>query len=251
MSKIKSSSLFIKLRSFYRNKREKKYFKIRTKFYSTFINKGDLVFDVGANVGNRVEAFLHIKAKVIAIEPQKECRRILNIKFGNKITLVKEGLGEKEELKTLYIADSNTISSFSEEWINDVKDNRFAGEKWTKTEQIQLTTLDKLISTYGQPKFIKIDVEGFELMVLKGLNTPIDVISFEYTIPEQIEQVNKCLNYLNDLSKKYSYNYSTGESMVLELKEFISYSEFIEIIKTKEFIDTSFGDIYAKIKTKL
>jgi FkbM family methyltransferase len=248
MSKIKNSTLFIKLRSFYRNEREKKYFNIRTKFYSTFLKKGDLVFDVGANVGNRVEAFLHIKAKVIAIEPQKECRKVLNIKFGNKITIVKEGLGEKEELKTLYIADSNTISSFSKEWIDDVKDDRFAGEKWTKTEQIQLTTLDKLISTYGKPKFIKIDVEGFELMVLKGLNSPIDVISFEYTIPEQIEQVNQCLSYLNNLSANYTYNYSTGESMLLELEEYISYTEFIEVIKTKEFIDSSNGDIYAKIK---
>lgn len=248
MSKIKNSSLFIKLRSFYRNEREKKYFNIRTKFYSTFIKKGDLVFDVGANIGNRVEAFLHINAKVVAIEPQKDCRRVLDIKFGKKITIVKEGLGEKEELKTLYIAESNTISSFSKEWIDDVKDGRFAGEKWNKTEQIQLTTLDKLISTYGKPKFIKIDVEGFELMVLRGLNSPIDLISFEYTIPEQIEQVNQCLSYLNNLSANYTYNYSTGESMLLELEEYISYTEFIEVIKTKEFIDTSNGDIYAKIK---
>ncbi|MBU6338379.1 MAG: hypothetical protein KGQ36_00175 [Rickettsiales bacterium] len=40
-----------------RGKREKEMAKNRIKFYSSFINKDDLVFDVGAHVGNRVEAF--------------------------------------------------------------------------------------------------------------------------------------------------------------------------------------------------
>lgn len=38
-------------------------------FYSKFINNNDLVFDIGANIGNRTEVFLGIGARVIAVEP--------------------------------------------------------------------------------------------------------------------------------------------------------------------------------------
>jgi len=248
MNFIKNTTPYIKLRSLYKNEREKKYFTLRKKFYGSFLQKNDLVFDVGANIGNRVEAFLSIGAKVVAIEPQKDCRRILNIKFGNKITIVPEGLGDKEEIKTLYIADSNTISSFSKEWIDDVKKDRFADENWNKTEKIKLTTLEKLISKYGKPKFIKIDVEGFELMVLKGLKQPIDYISIEYTVPEQIEQAKDCVTYLHNISNKYIFNYSLGESMKLELNEFLNYDKFVQLMNTEQFKNSSNGDIYAKIK---
>ena len=45
----------------------------KLKFYSQFIKKGDLVFDVGANLGNRTKIFLKLGARVVAIEPQPFC----------------------------------------------------------------------------------------------------------------------------------------------------------------------------------
>ena len=39
------------------------------RFYAGIIKKGDLVFDVGANYGNRAKVFHKIGAKVIAFEP--------------------------------------------------------------------------------------------------------------------------------------------------------------------------------------
>jgi hypothetical protein len=41
-----------------------------TSFYQQFLQPGDLCFDVGANMGNRVEAFLKIGANVVVVEPQ-------------------------------------------------------------------------------------------------------------------------------------------------------------------------------------
>jgi hypothetical protein len=38
-------------------------------FYRRFIRPGDLVFDVGANVGKRSAVFLDLGATVVAIEP--------------------------------------------------------------------------------------------------------------------------------------------------------------------------------------
>lgn len=229
------------------HKEEKKNFKKRNAFYSTFLRPDDLVFDVGANIGNRVESFLEIGCDVIAVEPQQECINILNAKFGSRIKIIEKGLGAKEEEKTLYIADVNTISSFSEEWINSVKESRFNKNTWSEQRKIQLTTLDKLIMQFGVPVFCKIDVEGYELEVLKGLTKSIPQISLEYTVPEQTDNLIKCLTYCNDLSPDYRYNYSIKEDMAFQLENFLSFNEFIDHITEKKFVDTAFGDIYVKL----
>ena len=62
--------------------REEKIKKDFMGFYSQFIKSGDLCFDVGACKGNRVEPFLELGAKVIAIEPQPRHADYLRKKFG-------------------------------------------------------------------------------------------------------------------------------------------------------------------------
>ena len=64
----------------------------RKEFYSEFIKEGDVVFDVGANKGNRTVIFLELGAKVVAVEPQKECYEHLTKRFGDTIELIKLGL---------------------------------------------------------------------------------------------------------------------------------------------------------------
>ncbi len=44
-------------------------------FYGRFLKPGDLVFDIGANVGGRVKVFLHLGCRVIAVEPRRFARR--------------------------------------------------------------------------------------------------------------------------------------------------------------------------------
>lgn len=69
----------------------------RTNFYRQFVKEGDVCFDVGANVGNRVQPLLNIGAKVVAVEPQESCYTILKEKFGNTISIVTKGLGAQED----------------------------------------------------------------------------------------------------------------------------------------------------------
>lgn len=216
----------------------------RTDFYKQLVSQGDICFDVGANVGNRIQPLLNIGAKVVAIEPQQKCIEILKKTFGERITLVTEGLGEQEGVKTFYISDSSTISSFSEDWIEAVKDNRFKGHKWNKTESIKMTTLDALIKKYGQPVFIKIDVEGYELEVLKGLSSPVKYISFEYTVPEQTSKAIDCIEQIQKTGDTI-FNYSIGESMEFALPQWLNIEQMIEHVNSDEFISTNFGDIYA------
>ena len=226
----------------------KQEIKDRKEFYQTFINKNDLCFDVGANIGNRITPLLHIGALVLAVEPQETCSKFLEYKFGKKIILVKKGLCEKECTREFHIANANTISSFSEEWINAVKNGRFKEYEWNKTIDVEMTTLDNLIEKHGLPSFIKIDVEGYELEVLKGLSKPIKMISFEYTVPEQTNKAIDCIKIIENSNSSILCNYSIGESMKWALTKWLPVQEFLDLVITKEFIKTGFGDVYIKLK---
>ena len=220
----------------------------RQKFYSQFVHPNDLVFDVGANVGNRTRPLLNIGAKIVAVEPQEECRKKLEQKFGNKITIVPMGVGETEGMKDFFVSNAHTISSFSTEWIESVKEDRFKEFTWFEPEKIQVTTLDKLIEKYGLPTFIKIDVEGYELEVLKGLTYAVDVISFEYTLPEQIQRAIDCVSQIEKYNADIECNFSISESMEFALNDWLPATELKNYISTQEFIATGFGDIYVRRK---
>jgi FkbM family methyltransferase len=221
---------------------------MRLSFYKQFIVKGDLCFDVGANIGNRTEIFLALGAKVIAVEPQKECAKLLKIRFGNKIRIEKCALGKSEGKGSIYISETSEISSLSKDWISAVSKHRFKDKQWNQTEEVEISTLDKLISLHGVPKFCKIDVEGFEEEVLGGLSQPIPVISFEYTLPERIANIKNCLDQLSMLGV-FECNFTQGETMRLELSNWISKEELL-IQMERLSISSLFGDIYIRFNQR-
>ena len=217
--------------------------------YSQFIKKGNLVFDVGANMGNRSGIFLSLGARVIAVEPQDACVKYLKLRYGKKIIIIQKGLGAKEEIKEFFLSPDHTISSFSSEWIDSVSNSgRFAKSSWNKSIKMQVTTLDNLISEFGLPDFIKIDVEGFEPEVLRGLSIPVKALSFEYSTPEQNLQTQDCLQILSKINPEIQCNYSVGETLKLELSEWLSSEKMMEHVNSDDFQRTGFGDIYVLMK---
>lgn len=222
-------------------------FKFVKNFYSQFITEGDLCFDVGANIGNKTEIFLQLGYKVVAVEPQDYCVRILLERFGldSNFHLINSALGQSEGQGELMIAEASTISSMSNEWIKAVKNSgRFTGYSWTSKKTVNITTLDNLIKKFGKPKFIKIDVEGFEYEVLKGISQPVNALCFEFT-PEFIESTIKCLSHLNSLGNVL-FNYTLGEELKLILDKWVDFDTMQELIIKQIKKDNNFGDIYAK-----
>jgi FkbM family methyltransferase len=253
IKKILGPKLILGLRKWFPStvQKQAEFREVRRKavFYSSFIKQGDICFDVGANIGNRIAPLLHIGAKVVAVEPQPQCYRYLKRKFGNRITLVSKGLGESNGTKAFHLADDTTLSSFSDEWITAVKNTgRFKEKNWNRALMVELTTADQLIEKYGRPSFIKIDVEGYELEVLKGLSVPVPMISFEYTVPEQPERAILCLEQIEKYNPDAECNYSIGEDLVWALPVWLSGQDMRTHILSGAFNETCFGDIYVRIR---
>lgn len=209
-----------------------------------------LVFDVGLNIGKKSEIFLSQGARVIGFEPQKPAFetavKILS-KYKN-FHAENVGLSYEEGEKNIYISSANTLSSMSEQFISITQKNRFKNYTWNSTpKKIQVSTLDNMIKKYGIPKYIKIDTEGYEYEVLRGLSQKIEYISIEFT-PELYINTDKCLNYLYHLSNQQCFfNYINQEN------QNYYFSKWLNIYDIKKYLMSinnlyEFGDIYIQTK---
>lgn len=217
-------------------------------FYSQFINKGDLCYDIGAHRGHRTEIFLKLGARVVAVEPQRDCFRYLQFKYGKKIHLENCGIGAKNGIQKMFINNLSSLSTFSKEWAMEAPLGRFSGTKWIANKQVDIKTLDFMIEKYGVPKFCKIDVETYEYEVLKGLNQNIEFISFEFMLPENYDMVRNCITRILNLNPGAKFNYSIADNMNLELKYWYGSDKLVDLFKEKIFNSSSWGDIYIKMQ---
>ena len=221
-------------------------------FYAQFVRPGDLVFDVGANRGNRARLFLKLGARVVLVEPQPFCAAYLRTVLAGRKDwiLVEAGLGPAEGEQEMFIDAMDVRSTFSADWIERTKTSgRFADGGWEKRQVVRMSTFDALIRQHGLPAFAKIDVEGYEENVLAGLHAAPGALSFEFT-PEIMASTHACLDRISSLGD-YVYQVSLGESMELDLPEWVSEkalrARLAELAARGDALQL-FGDIYARLK---
>src|SRR5205814_3164974 len=103
--------------------------------YSQFMSTGDLVFDIGANIGDYTEMFARLGAKVVAVEPNPELiGNLKKIRPRNLISVESAAVGPKEGSAELYLCEQNLLSTLSQDWITVAqKSERLAGYTWKKT----------------------------------------------------------------------------------------------------------------------
>jgi FkbM family methyltransferase len=160
------------------------------------VKGGDLVFDIGANVGVYSGIFASLGAHVVAVEPLPENVVILQqCTYNDRVRVVQAAAGPHLGTGIIRRAQSNWGASMSREWIEfaDAYHRMKAiPSTWREEIEILTTTLDILSQTYGAPQFIKIDVEGYEESVLDGLSWQPPYISFEFN-PLMLHLAQRCL----------------------------------------------------------
>ncbi|MCG6873181.1 MAG: FkbM family methyltransferase [Gammaproteobacteria bacterium] len=189
----------------------------RRSLYQDLILPGDLVFDVGANMGNRSRVFLRLGARTVAYEPHAECAGYLKevLSDHGNFSLRRVALGRHVGIAELRTCRKTVLSTLSPDFISAVrKSGRFGKLEWRGGQRVRVSTLDGEIARFGVPAFIKIDVEGFERQVLGGLSRPVACVSVEFTA-EIIDEAVACIAHLSAMGP-CRVQLSRGESMQYE-----------------------------------
>jgi FkbM family methyltransferase len=250
MSKTRKTGV----RQFFRNIDPKPAFKrwarrnLLRRHYAGFVTKGDICFDIGANIGDRVGIFLSLGGRVVAVEPQPHCVRELERQYGAnpRVTVLPVAVGARSGTQDMFISDSSTISSMSPGWIEAVKKSkRFPGLSWDTKISVDVVTVDELVKRFGPPVFIKIDVEGFEEEVIKGISSPVKALSFEFT-PEYADAAIRSIRHLGAVGP-VELNFSPGETMsFINAEKWFSLEEMTEEISRLSKDRSMNGDIYVR-----
>ena len=218
------------------------------RLYCDFVRQGDLVFDIGSHVGDRIGSFRRLRCRVVAVEPQPRLVRILRYLYDRDPDVAIEPMaiaaasGNIEMFDNLDNASLTTASpgflaaaSASPGW---------RGERWPGRFVAPAITLDRLIERYGEPTFTKIDVEGFEAEALAGLSRPLQAFSFEFTTILRQVAID-CLTHCRALGA-YRYNAALGESQRL------AFTQWVDAEQIKQWLEmlpdrANSGDIYARL----
>ena len=218
------------------------------RLYGGFVKRGDLVFDVGAHVGDRVASFRRLGARVVAVEPQPAMAKVLKLFYGRDADVAIEAVAVGRSIGTTRMminADNPTVSTASPEFVNAARDTPgWQTQRWTRSIQVQVTTLDALIAKHGTPAFIKIDVEGFEEEALQGLGHAVEALSFEFTTIQRdvaFACIERCiaLGYAR-------FNAALGESQTFVNADWVGREEIARWLTALPQAANS-GDIYAAL----
>jgi len=204
--------------------------------------KGDLIFDIGANYGHKTDIFLRIGARVVAIEPDETNQEILRRKFlryratRKPVVIVEMAVGDKESVEKMWIDEPGSAkNTLSQKWVDLLRsdDSRFGRRLgFTKEKQVVTITLEQLIARHGVPFFIKVDVEGYEPNVLRGMQRPVPYLSFEVNLPEFRPEAHECIDLLGRVAPDGRFNYSADCQQGLMFERWLESRDFSRALDT-------------------
>jgi FkbM family methyltransferase len=187
------------------------------KLYRDFIRPGDLAIDAGAHVGNHTRAFLALGARIVAVEPQPLFAGFLRTVFhrNQDVVVIEAALGDAPGRAELRVSTRTpTVSTLDGGWQRRVsRAESFSHVRWDQRIEVTVETLDGLIAAHGGPSLIKLDVEGAEAVVLRGLSEPVPLVCFE-ALPAARDAALECLDRLVELGYEW-FNRSSGEQAAL------------------------------------
>ncbi len=131
----------------------------------------DLVFDLGMHRGEDTDFYLKKGFRVVAVDANPALCAEAETRFATAIssgalTVVNCAIAAEAGEVTLYADEFTAWSTIDERWAS--RNRRREG---TTQEEVRVpaTTLDALIEEHGAPYYLKVDIEGMDVVALHGL----------------------------------------------------------------------------------
>jgi FkbM family methyltransferase len=199
------------------------------------LQKNDLIFDIGANRGVKTGIFVELGARVIAVDPDMSNQRTLTERFlayrlrKKPVVVVGKAVSDRNGHETFWVSEPGfDMNTLSPKWAETLgKDPARFGRtfEFREKREVETVTLEQIISTYGRPFYIKIDVEGYELNVLTGLQTFVPYLSFEVNLPDFRREGQHCIDRLREIAPDGLFNCAAGPELMFS--EWMPYNKFV------------------------
>ncbi len=244
---ISNSDLYQKLRNPVGFKKYQEEVNFYSEILTTINYPKDLIFDVGANLGKKSAIFSKLSKKIIAFEPSEKLFGYLQKRFRqSNIEVFNCALGSNISLSEFYEINGNeAYNSLSKKHIETTVTKReISTIELVTRRKVNVEIIETFIKKFGVPVYIKVDVEGYEYEVIKGLKTPVPLISFEANLPEFCEESINIIEYLSTIScDKYQFNFTSGNFLLLP--------NFVNKEKATDFLSQTqyrYVEIYSKLE---
>jgi FkbM family methyltransferase len=232
----------------WRSIRKKNY----TRFYEQFFGKGDTVFDIGANDGSISSFCLNLGAKVVALAPHPDHVNTLRQTLGaNKRFFLLPNAISSFKAEIILTADEITTTILAKHYDEWELNRAFIDSAPTTTLvsetplTIKVITLDYMVEQFGLPVFCRIETDGEETEVLRGLNYTIPVLAFNFHSynPKRTTELIRRLLVLGD----YEFNWCEEYTLQFRSDTWLSAKELNTSITESQGKHLT-GDIYARLK---
>jgi len=193
-----------------------------------------LYFDIGANSGEYTDMLINTVDyynSIICVEANPYIIEKLKNRFiGNsKVKVLNKAVSSEVGKVDFYVCTNcDVISTCDTDWISN---SRFSGNtSWVKVE-VETISIDDMVLTYGIPEHIKIDVEGYELNVIKGMTKNYgSQIRFEWA-EEKLDDIIEIVGYLSSLGYT-KFGYMLQDKYDGYPSEFFTIDDFIKMMNS-------------------
>lgn len=201
----------------------------------------DLIFDIGANQGQKTDIFLRLGARVVAVDPDRTNQEVLRQRFLTyrfhpcPVSIIGKAVSDRTCVQTMWVDEPGSAkNTLNPKWVDTLRQDskRFGTTlSFNETVEIETITLEELIAAHGRPIYIKIDVEGHEPSVLRGMKHRVPYLSFEVNLPEFKGEGLRCIDILSNIAPEGEFNYAVDCNRGLRFDKWMSQREFAHVFE--------------------